>query len=510
MDQRLAVSMEGITKVFGEVIANQDVTFELKKGEIHSILGENGAGKSSLMNILSGLYLPDQGTITLNGEKVQFKSPKDAIQKGIGMIHQHFKLIPVYTGLQNILLGYPAEFFVRYKTHQKRIQALSEKYGLEIDLTKKIMRMSVAEKQRVEILKVLYRGAQILILDEPTAVLTTQEANNLFHILRNMRQDGKSVVIITHKFAEVLEISDRITILRKGCYVDTLINDQINPQALADQMVGKSVDLSIKRTPILGESKVLMAVSNLSIMGHEKKTALKNISFEVRGGEILGVAGVAGSGQKELCEALVGLEHIKSGDVQFEGESLVGKSPREIMSRGISMSFVPEDRLGMGLVANMDIVHNVLLKEYQKQHGYFISRKSSRIKANYLIDKLNIDTPSAEHPVRLLSGGNIQKVLLGRELDNDPHLIITAYPSRGLDIASSHQIYDLLNEQKAKGVGVMFVGEDLDVLMELSDRLMVMCSGEVTGIVDPKTTSKETIGLMMSGRHLEGTHAENI
>lgn len=507
MDQRLAVSMEGITKVFGEVVANQDVTFELKKGEIHSILGENGAGKSSLMNILSGLYLPDRGSIYLNGEKVQFKSPRDAIQMGIGMIHQHFKLIPVYTGLQNILLGYPTEFFVRYKTHQKKIQALSEKYGLEIDLSKKIMRMSVAEKQRVEILKVLYRGAQILILDEPTAVLTTQEANNLFKILRNMREDGKSVVIITHKFAEVLEISDRITILRKGCYIDTLINNQIDPQALADQMVGKSVDLSIKRTPVVSDQKVLMAVTNLSIAGHEKKTALNGISFEVRGGEILGVAGVAGSGQKELCEALVGLEHIKSGDIQFEGESLVGKSPREIISKGISMSFVPEDRLGMGLVANMDIVHNVLLKEYQKQHGYFISRKSSRIKANYLIDKLNIDTPSAEHPVRLLSGGNIQKVLLGRELDNDPHLIITAYPSRGLDIASSHQIYDLLNEQKAKGVGVMFVGEDLDVLLELSDRLMVMCSGQVTGIVDPKTTSKEMIGLMMSGKHLEATHA---
>lgn len=506
MKEELAVSMQQITKVFGEVMANQNVSFELKKGEIHSILGENGAGKSSLMNILSGIYVPDSGSVFLCGKEVELKSPRDAIHHGIGMIHQHFKLIPVYSALENILLGYPTEFFIRYKTHEQKIQALSQKYGLEVDLNKKIISMSVAEKQRVEILKVLYRGAEVLILDEPTAVLTTQEADNLFKILYSMKKDGKSVVIITHKFAEVLEISDRITILRKGCYIDTVINDQIIPQELADKMVGKSVDLAIRRTPVTTNAEALLEVRELSILGHEKKAALKNMTFTVHGGEILGVAGVAGSGQKELCEALVGLEHIKSGDVLFQGDSLVGKSPREIISKGISMSFVPEDRLGMGLVANMDIVHNVLLKEYQKQHGQFISRKSSRVKANHLIEKLNIDTPSAEHPVRLLSGGNIQKVLLGRELDNNPHLIITAYPSRGLDIGSSHQVYDLINEQKEKGVGVLFVGEDLDVLLEISDRLMILCSGEITGIVDPRTTSKEKIGLMMSGKRLEDIH----
>ncbi len=506
MKEGLAVSMKHITKVFGEVMANHDVNFDLEKGEIHSILGENGAGKSSLMNILSGIYLPDSGSIFLNGKLAKFKSPRDAIHNGIGMIHQHFKLIPDYTALENILLGYPTEFFIRFQKHEQKIHALSAKYGLEVDLKKKIKSMSIAEKQKVEILKVLYRGAEVLILDEPTAVLTSQEADNLFSILRSMKDDGKSVVIITHKFAEVLDISDRITILRKGCNVDTVINQNIVPQKLADQMVGKSVDLSIKRNPVKNDAKEMLEVKNMSILGHEKKTALKSLNFTVHSGEILGVAGVAGSGQKELCESLFGLEHIKSGDVLFEGDSLVGKSPRDIIAKGISMSFVPEDRLGMGLVANMDIVHNVLLKEYQKQHGYFISRKSSRVKANHLIKKLNIDTPNAEHPVRLLSGGNIQKVLLGRELDNNPHLIIIAYPSRGLDIGSSHQIYELLNEQKEKGVGILFIGEDLDVLLEISDRLMVMCSGEITGIVDPRTTSKEKIGMMMSGKHLEDIH----
>lgn len=508
MNNVLAVQMTHITKKFGDVYANLDVHFELKKGEIHSILGENGAGKSSLMNILSGIYMPDSGSIFLYGEEKHFKSPKDAIKSGIGMIHQHFKLIPVYTALENILLGYDTEFVIQYKEHAKRVRDLGERYGLAMDLNKKVNKMSVAEKQRVEILKVLYRGADVLILDEPTAVLTAQEAEQLFDILRSMRADGKSVIIITHKFAEVLSISDQITILRKGQYIDTVINEAIEPQYLADLMVGKSVDLSIKRIPADQSAPILLELKNLVVEPHEKRTALKNISFQVRAGEILGVAGVAGSGQKELCEAICGLEHVKSGEVLFEGESILRKSPKEIIAKGISLSFVPEDRLGMGLVARMDIVHNVLLKEYQKQHGYFISRKSSRKKADYLIEKLNIDTPSAEHPVRLLSGGNIQKVLLGRELDNNPHLIITAYPSRGLDIASSHMVYELLNEQKAKGVGVLYVGEDLDVLLELSDRLVILCGGEITGIVDPRTTSKEEIGLMMSGKKRVGeTHA---
>jgi simple sugar transport system ATP-binding protein len=499
----ILVGMKEISKTFGKVKALDGVDLTLRRGEVHSLLGENGAGKSSLMNILAGIYTPDEGKISIKGKDVWLNSPKDAINLGVGMIHQHFKLVEVMTAKENIIAGYEKSFFVKGAELSKKIREISVKYGLEIDPDKKIYDMSVAEKQRVEILKVLYRGADVLILDEPTAVLTPQETEKLFDIIRNMTKLGCAVVIITHKLNEVMEISDVITVLRKGRDIGTVDKDKTDTMELTKMMVGKAVDLSIERPP-RGTQREVLKVANLTALKSDKTEALKNLNFSMFTGEILGVAGIAGSGQKELCETLAGLYPVTNGDIIYEGESLLGKNPREIIRMGISMSFVPEDRLGMGLVASMNIVDNILLKEYQKQEGLIITRKPSREKAQKIVEKLNISTPSTDaHPVRLLSGGNIQKVLLGREIESDPHVIITAYPTRGLDIGSSYLIYDLLNQQKMKDTAVLYVGEDLDVLLELCDRILVMCNGEITGIVDAKEADREKIGLMMSGAHKE-------
>ena len=496
------VEMQNITKVFGKVKANTDVSLTLHGGEIHSLLGENGAGKSTLMNILSGLYQPDSGFVFVEGRQVDITSPKTAIGLGIGMVHQHFKLVDVLSAKENIIAGQKGFPLINGKKISEEIRYVSERYGLEIDPDKKIYDMSVAEKQRVEILKVLYSGARILILDEPTAVLTPQETRKLFEIIRRMRDNGCAVVIITHKLAEVLEISDRITILRKGRYYRTVKNKDLDSRELTDMMVGKSMNLSINR-PETRDKKALLRVSGLTVKNEEQVKVLKNVSFDLSTGEVLGVAGVAGSGQKELCEAIAGLQKVHSGKIKFDKSNLVGKSPREIIRMGISMSFVPEDRLGMGLIASMDIVDNVLLKEYQGQKGPFLSKREARIKAADLVEKLNISTPDIHTKVSMLSGGNIQKVLLGREIEIEPQLMITAYPARGLDIGSAHLVYDLINEQKKKGVAVLFIGEDLDVLIEMCDRIMVLCAGEVVGILDGHQATKEDLGYMMAGNALD-------
>ncbi|MCK8059952.1 MULTISPECIES: ABC transporter ATP-binding protein [unclassified Fusibacter] len=501
-----AIEMIGISKCFGEVQALKDVRLDVFVGEIHSILGENGAGKSTLMNVLAGIYQPDEGTVKVYGEHVQVRTPRMAIDLGIGMIHQHFKLVNALTAAENIIAGNEKKNWINKKEVEKQISELSVRFGLKIDPSKPVYRMSVAEKQRVEILKVLYRGAKTLILDEPTAVLTPQETDHLFEVLTAMKNSGHSVIIITHKLGEVMSISDRVTIMRKGEYIETKITLESSERDLTNAMVGREVDLSLS-CPTTDYDEILLSLKGLSVDDSSGSKRLKDVSFDLRKGEILGIAGVAGSGQKELCEAIAGLLPIKKGEVIYEGEDIVALNPREIISRGISLSFVPEDRLGMGLVSTMDITNNILLKEYHKQKSFFITRKNSKKMANYLVEKLNIDTPGVTHPVRLLSGGNIQKVLLGREIENNPHLIITAYPSRGLDIGSSHLVYDLLNEQKEKGVGIIFVGEDLDVLMGLSDRLIVLSSGRVTGVLNHKSEfDKETIGFMMSGGVMEDGH----
>jgi ABC-type uncharacterized transport system ATPase subunit len=492
------VSMRDITKTFGSVVATDHMNLDVDKGEIHALLGENGAGKSTLMNMLSGIYIPDSGHIFVDGQEVRIASPRDALKAGVGMIHQHFKLVEVLTSLENILLGYKTGLFVKKKDQTEKLKKIMDKFQLEVSLDKYIYEMSVGEKQNLEILKTLYRGARILILDEPTAVLTPQETVKLFHIMRRMKEQDCSVIFISHKMNEVMEIADRVTVLRKGQTIATLKKDDTNPQALTELMVGRPVDLSIRRIPKVS-AKTVFQVKNLNAVNEDKVEVLKDISFDMVQGEILGVAGIAGSGQKELCEALAGLYPIKSGEILFKGENLAGRSPKEFITRGISMSFIPEDRLGMGLVANMDLVDNILLKQYHHSKGIFVKRRPAGAKAREIIKKLDIQTPGVHEPVKNLSGGNIQKVLLGRELDSHPELLITAYPVRGLDINTCLKIYDILNEEKKKGVTILYIAEDLDSLMGLCDRIMVISGGEITGIVDAQKTTKEQLGLMMLG-----------
>lgn len=500
--QKLAFSMKGISKSFGTVLANDNIHFEVRKGEIHALLGENGSGKSTLMNILSGIYKPDAGTIEVNGEEKVFHSPKDSIACGIGMVYQHFMLAEPLTAAENIIASSPGIFLNR-KKQSAAIRAFSEKYGMEIDPDKVTNQLSVSEKQTVEILKVLYRGASILVLDEPTAVLTPQEIRKLFRVLRKMRADGCSIVFISHKLNEVMDLCDRVTVLRKGQSIETCNIADIDAYELVEKMVGRKVDLSIERPMPPPDAAECLRVQNLSVKDEEGYQKLSGVSFSLKHGEILGVAGLAGSGQKELCESIAGIMPSEKGEILFEGTNISGKSPRDIIRLGVSMSFIPEDRLGMGLVASMDIADNILLKDYAFQPGPFLKTAEARVKAEEIVKELDIQTPGIFHPVRKLSGGNIQKVILGREINLNPRLLITAYAVRGLDINSSYMIYNLLNAQKQKGVAVLYIGEDLDVLLDLCDRIMVLCAGEVTGIVDARRTTKEEIGQMMSGTKLE-------
>jgi simple sugar transport system ATP-binding protein len=493
-----AIRMEGITKTFGSVIANDHIDLAVRTGEIHALLGENGAGKSTLMNMLSGIYRPDSGSVYVYGEEVHFAAPRDSIKKGIGMIHQHFKLVDVMTARDNITLGQRSGAFAKKKDLTREILDISERYGLGVDPDKKVYEMSVGEKQTLEIIKVLYRGAKILIMDEPTAVLTPQEIEKLFTIIRNMKEQGCAVVIITHKLNEVMEISDRITILRGGRSIDTVDTSAQAIPSLIEKMVGKSVDLKIAR-PQFKEKKPLLTVKGLTVRDGDGKTALNDLSFTLHTHEILGVAGVAGSGQKELCESLSGLMKTDSGSAIFEEHDILGKNAGEIIKLGIRLGFIPEDRLGMGLVASMDITDNVILKDYRMSKGMILRKKPGAEKARRIVERLDVATPGISTPVGKLSGGNIQKVLLGREIDSDPKVLITAYPVRGLDIGATHKIYDLLNEQKGKGVGIIFIGEDLDVLLELCDRIIVLSGGEMTGLIDAEDATKEQIGYLMTG-----------
>lgn len=497
-----AIELSGITKTFESVVANHDINLSLYRGEILALLGENGSGKTTLMNILAGIYKPDSGSVSVNGEPVVIHSPEDANKYGIGMIHQHFKLVDVHTATDNIILGNKNAGFLLRKKRKEKIEELCKRYHLYVDPDKKVYNMSVSEKQTVEILKVLYRGADILILDEPTAVLTPQETRKLFDILRHMREQGCAIIIITHKLAEVLEISDRVTILRKGESVATVHTAETDAHQLTELMVGKSIELSIER-PERVHSGNLLEIHHLTVKNEEGVSALKDVSFDLNKGEVLGVAGLAGSGQKELCETIAGLIVPEEGAILYEKVNIIGKAPAEIIKIGISMSFIPEDRLGMGLAASFGMVDNMLLKSYSKGSGPFLSRKDARELAKSLIDKLQIVTPGVDTPVRQLSGGNVQKVLLGREIESNPNVLITAYPVRGLDINSSYTIYDAINRQKEKGVGVLFIGEDLDVMLELCDRIMVLCHGRVTGVVNAEETTKEALGLLMADAALE-------
>ena len=557
MEKTTALSMRGITKRFGSVVANNNVDLDIYKGEILAVLGENGCGKTTLMNMLAGIYYPDDGKIYKDGQEAVIRSPKDAFDLKIGMIHQHFKLVDLFTAAENIVLGIQEEGKYNLKNVNNRVSEIAGKYGFHIDPQKKIYEMSVSEKQTVEIIKVLYRGADILILDEPTAVLTPQEIERLFSVLKSMKADGKSIIIITHKLHEVLEVSDRVAILRKGEHIATVNTCDATESSLTEMMVGKKVTLNIDRTaPVNPEPR--LHIKNLNCLSNEGLPVVKDVSFTVNSGEILGIAGIAGSGQRELLEAIAGMQPIHSGEIVFinpkkgrpvtfyhkslkkvkqlaaqnafhawsgkpvsfsgvsnavirylvgSGEvlfnedeviNLRGLSPLEIRELGIRLSFVPEDRLGMGLVGSMGITDNMMLRSYRKGHAGFLDRKQPRKLAEEIIRELEVNTPGVNTPVRRLSGGNVQKVLLGREIAFAPKVLMAAYPVRGLDINSSYTIYNLLNKQKENGVGVIFVGEDLDVLLALCDRILVINSGAVSGIVDARTATKEEIGLMMT------------
>ena len=557
MQKKIALSMRGITKTFGSVVANNSVDLDVYQGEILAVLGENGCGKTTLMNMLAGIYYPDEGHIYMDGREVVIRSPKDAYALKIGMIHQHFKLVDLFTASENIVLGLKEEGRYNLKSVNERVAEIADRYGFHIEPQKRIYDMSVSEKQTVEIIKMLYRGADILILDEPTAVLTPQEIDRLFDVLRRMKADGKSIIIITHKLHEVLSVSDRVAILRKGEHVGTVETAETNESELTEMMVGKKVSLNIERKDPVNAAPRLL-IKHLSCKNEEGRAVVRDVSFTVNGGEIFGIAGIAGSGQKELLEAITGLQPVDSGEITFinpkkdkpvtffhkslkrvcemaekdafhdgagqpvsfkgksrseirrqvnsgdvlfredEVMSLRDKTPLQIRSLGIHLSFVPEDRLGMGLVGSMGITDNMMLRSYRKGHVGFVDRKRPLAQAEEIIQELEVITPGVNIPVRRLSGGNIQKVLLGREIAFTPKVLMAAYPVRGLDINSSYLIYNLLNRQKENGVAVIFVGEDLDVLLALCDRIMVINSGAVTGIVDARTATKEEIGLLMT------------
>ena len=501
-DKQLAVRMRHISKSFGSVQANSDVNLDIYRGEILALLGENGSGKTTLMNMLSGIYYPDSGSIEIDGAKVTIGSPKDAFEHGIGMIHQHFKLVNVFTAAENIVLGLKEQGKFDMAAASERIREICRTYGFDVDPNQKVYDMSVSQKQTVEIVKLLYRGADILILDEPTAVLTPQETDKLFAVLRNMRNDGKAIIIITHKLNEVADISDRVAVLRKGEFVGDMVTAESTTEEMTTMMVGHQVKLNIDR-PRPVNPKRRVRVHGLTVRNAEGILKLDNVSFSVYSGEILGIAGISGSGQKELLEAIAGLQPVEIGSIEYikdDGsiEQLIGKDPQEISDLGVMLSFVPEDRLGMGLVASMDLTDNMMLRSFREGPSPFTDRRTPKELAEKVVDQLEVNTQSISTPVRRLSGGNVQKVLVGREISSNPTVLLTAYAVRGLDVNSSYMIYDLINQQKAAGTAVVYVGEDLDVLLELCDRILVLCGGKVSGIVDGRYTSKNEVGLMMT------------
>ena len=498
-----AVQMRNITKRFGTVVANDKVWLDIYRGEILALLGENGSGKTTLMNMLSGIYYPDEGQIFVDGREVSIRSPKDAFDLGIGMIHQHFKLVDVLSAAENIILGLPGKGRLDLNKVAETIKSICDAYGFEVDPKKKIYDMSVSEKQTVEIVKVLYRGADILILDEPTAVLTPQETDKLFAVLRNMRDDGKSVVIITHKLHEVEDLSDRVAILRRGQFVGDMLTKNTNAAEMTNMMVGRPVSLNIER-PEPKDPQPRLVVKDLTVRDEDGVLKLDGVSFTANSGEILGVAGISGCGQKELLEAIAGLHRAEGCSISYidpetgAHEELIGKDHADISDMGVALSFVPEDRLGMGLVGNMDLTDNMMLRSFRRTKGIFTNRKAPHDLAEKVVEELEVNTPSVSTPVRRLSGGNVQKVLVGREIASAPTVLLTAYAVRGLDINSSYTIYDLINKQKERGVAVIYVGEDLDVLLELCDRILVLCGGKVSGLVEGRGATKRKVGMMMT------------
>jgi len=494
------VEMKGISKAFPGVVANDSVDFTLNRGEIHALLGENGAGKSTLMNILAGLYMPDKGEIYINAARVEIRSPADAIKNGVGMIHQHFKLIEAFTVAENITLGdagTPA--ILSKKKLAAKVGPVASKYGMDVDPDAFIWQLSVGEQQRVEILKALYRNARILVLDEPTAVLTPQESAVLFATLKEMAAKGCSVVIITHKLAEVCDVADRVTVMRRGRVAGEACGEEINYESLTHMMVGEDIKLDGKVEEGRPGDAVLKA-RDLCVLGEKGLQAVDSVSFELRSGEILGVAGVAGNGQRELAEALAGLRPVLRGTVELSGQNIGTRSVRGIINAGLS--FIPEDRLGTGLVGGMGMADNLILRSYWREAagvGGFIDYAALKGTVEDAVKRYGISVADLDAPVRLMSGGNLQKLLLAREIALRPRAIVAAYPVRGLDIGATEMIYSLLVQERNRGAGVLFISEDLDALLKYSDRIIVLYRGRIMGTVPRAEAKIGRIGMMMMG-----------
>jgi ABC-type uncharacterized transport system ATPase subunit len=502
------VAARGISKRFPGVVANDRVDFDAHAGEVHALLGENGAGKSTLSNILTGLYRPDEGELELDGAPAHFHSPRDALDAGICMVHQHFRLVAPFTVAENVVLGDHRDvgrsFRLRRRAIEERVAEIGERFHMPVDPRARIWQLSVGEQQRVEILKALFREARILILDEPTAVLTPQEAEALFVTVRHLAEDGRTVVFISHKLNEVKAVADRVTVLRRGRSVATVDTADHTPRELASLMVGREVAAAqrVPRSAPVGERVVLEAM-NLWVEGDRGAPAVRDVSLTVSAGEILAVAGVAGNGQRELAEAIIGMRP-RSGRIRLDGEPLAPGDPREAIRRGIAD--VPEDRLGTGLAPSLSVAENLALKDYRESwasRGPFLRRRRLRRRAEKLIERYEIKTPAASTPARMLSGGNLQKVVLAREFAGEPKLLVAASPTRGLDVGAIETVHRLLREAAAGGVGVLLLSEDLDEILTLADRVAVIYEGRIVGTVAAEGASVHELGLMMAGGHGE-------
>jgi len=495
------MQMVGIVKRFPGVLANNQVNFDVKAGEIHALLGENGAGKSTLVRQLYGLYRPDEGKILVNGEEKKFHSPQDAIESGIGMIHQHFMLVPSLTVVENVALGLRSSrgFLLDLEKVEKRILDLSKQYGLVVDPRAYVWQLAVGEQQRVEILKALYRGAALLVLDEPTAVLTPQEVDDLFVTLRQMAHDGHALIFISHKLHEVLAISNRITVLRDGHVVGERPTAGATKTELAEMMVGRPIILQYERSPLrLGEP--LLQVENLVVAGDRGSNAVAGVSLTVHGGEIVGLAGVSGNGQRELAEALAGLRPVQSGTITIKGKDLTHASPAERILAG--QSYIPEERMREGVIKNFSVSDNVILEDHNRQpysRATFFDFKAITQESEKLVREYSVKTPNLDTPLKNLSGGNIQKLILARELSRKPGVLIAAQPTRGVDIGASEYIHKRLLEQREAGTATLLISEDLDEIRALSDRIAVIYEGKIMGIVDGPSSSLQELGLMMAG-----------
>ena len=507
-EETLALEVRHVTKRFPGVIANDDVSFTLRKGEIHALLGENGAGKSTLMNVVYGLYSQDEGEFLVDNKVVEINGPSDAINYGIGMVHQHFMLVPVFSVTENMILGSEVTkgTSLDLRRARREILEISKAYGLEVDPDAIVEDIPVGVQQRVEILKALYRKATILVLDEPTAVLTPQEAEDLFRVMRQLTETGVSIIFITHKLKEVLNVADRITVMRRGKVVGHTTPQETDQQGLAAMMVGRDVLLQVEKTPA-DPGEIVLEVEGLSIEDERGLDVVKNISFEVRTGEILGIAGVAGNGQSELAEVITGLRPC-TGSIKLNDVEVANRPPRISIQQGLA--HIPEDRSKVGSAPNLSITDNTIMKCYRKDpvgNGWSINFTRARDFARNLKNKYDILAPSVRTPARKLSGGNLQKVILAREISGQPEILVAVQPTRGLDVGAIEAIQTLLLEQREEGAAILLISEELEELFSLSDRIAVVFEGEIMGIVSAEETNIDEIGLMMTGKKLT-THVE--